>query len=427
MSVANKDMSILVCGINHKTAPVALRERVVFPADKIALFLHDIISEEAISEAMLLSTCNRSELYCNTHDVKKVLAWFSRQHALSENELAPHLYFYQNEQAVAHIMQVACGLDSMVLGESQILGQMKEAFSESSAAGAIGPLFNRLFQQVFAAAKEVRTNTAIGACPVSVSSAAIHFIKQQLSASLSSQQLVLVGAGLTIELVLRHLKNDRPDSILIANRNIDNANALAKSYAAAAIGFEQLPNALNHADIVISATGSTVPIITKEMIKPRNRPLLILDIAVPRDVAINVTDCEHVRLFSIDDLKSSIQHHLRGREHAAEKAHEMIKQKSQEFMVWLNSLDLVHTTIRAYRNHIEELARSELSKATRQLQRGDDPAQVLNAFAYGLTNKLLHTPSVQLRQAGHEGRLELLQLAQQLFELTDSTTELISP
>lgn len=419
-------MPIIACGINHKTAPIALREKVVFPQEKIALFLHDLQTQENISEAVLLSTCNRSELYCNANDTKSILDWFCRQHKISRKELEPIMYFYQDEAAISHIMRVACGLDSMVLGESQILGQMKAAFSESCAAGVVGPLFNRLFQQVFAVAKEVRNNTAIGACPVSVSSAAVSFIKQQITKPLSKATLLLVGAGLTIELVLRHFKNDALHRVIIANRNIDNAGELTQKYRGEAVGFDQLQAALAEADVVIAATGGTLPIITKDMLSLRHKPLLILDIAVPRDVDANVSEHEHVALYSIDDLRHSIEHHMRGREHAAEKAHEMIKQKSHEFMGWLNSLDMVGATISAYRKQIEELCRAELIKATRQLQRGDDPIQVLTLFTHALTNKLLHSPSVQLRQAGHEGRLDMLQLAQQLFAISDSKSELLS-
>lgn len=417
-------MAILACGINHKTAPVALRERVAFPSEKIALYLHDLQTQDNITEAVILSTCNRSELYCVTDDDQKILDWFCRQHQITRQALEPIMYFYHDEQAVQHIMQVACGLDSMVLGESEILGQMKEAFSESCAAGMAGPTFNRLFQQVFAVAKEVRTNTAIGACPVSVSSAAVNFIKQQ-SHSLADKTLLLVGAGLTIELVLRHLKNESLPRIVIANRSLDNALALTQKYSGHAIDFQQLATALHSADIVITATGGTLPIIHKDMLQSRTQPLLMLDIAVPRDIDSNVLQHPHVRLYSIDDLKSAIQHNLRGREHAAEKAHEVIKQKSHEFMTWLNSFDMVSTTIRAYRKQIEDLCHAELVKATRQLQRGDDPVQVLTAFTHALTNKLLHTPSVQLRQAGHEGRLDMLQLAQQLFAIAEPKSELI--
>jgi glutamyl-tRNA reductase len=415
-------MPILVCGINHKTAPIALREKVVFAQDKLSLYLNDLVTHENIQEAVILSTCNRSELYCVTADVNAVIAWFCRQHNLVRHEIEPFMYLYDDLDAVQHIMKVACGLDSMVLGESQILGQMKEAFSESCATGAVGPLFQRLFQQVLGVAKEVRTHTAIGACPVSVSSAAVNFIKRTASIPVDQATLLLIGAGITIDLALRHFKNTPLKRIIIANRSIENASLLAKKCQAEVIDLSDLRCVLPDADIIISATGGALPIVTKAMIKPRTKPLFIMDIAVPRDVDISVATCEHVHLFSIDDLKEIIEQNVQGREHAAEKAVEMIKQKSSEFMLWLNSLDKVATTIRAYRKHVEDLCHVELTKAKRQLNRGDDPSKVIASFAHALTNKLLHTPSVQLRQAGYEGRLEVLEFAQQLFAIPDTGT-----
>jgi glutamyl-tRNA reductase len=412
-------MSILVCGINHKTAPIELREKVVFSAEKLALYLQDLLTNENIHEAVLLSTCNRSELYCDTDDTHKITEWFCRHHQLSPAELAPALYFYHEAQAVEHIMQVACGLDSMVLGESQILGQMKDAFSESCAAGAVGTLFNRLFQHVFAVAKEVRSNTAIGACPVSMSSAAVNFVKQNFPGSLQDANVVLIGAGVTMDLVMRHLQPLQPKKIVIVNRSAENAEEIAQKYSVEHAVMSELAHLLATGDIVISATGSTLPVVTKAMLATRQTPIFIVDIAVPRDVEISVAELDTVQLFSIDDLKTIIQQNMRGREHAADKAREVVKQRTSDFMSWLQSLDLVATTIRAYRKQIEDLCDAELVKSLRQLRRGDDPVQVLTVFARALTNKLLHTPTVQLRQAGFEGRIEILQLVQQLFAISE--------
>jgi glutamyl-tRNA reductase len=410
-------MPIIACGINHKTASVELREKAVFLPDKLSLYLQDLVNNENIQEAVLLSTCNRSELYCHTEDAEQVVEWFSRQHQIAAKELQSAWYCYQDQQAVEHIMQVACGLDSMVLGEPQILGQMKEAFSEACAAGSVGPQFNRLFQQVFSVAKEVRTNTAVGACPVSIASAALNLAKQVSSKPLNEANVLLIGAGDTIQLVLRHLQTQAVKKIIIANRNPDNAAELAKRFSCDSISLTELPQVLTDADIVISATGSPTPIVTQSMLTLRYKPIFIIDIAVPRDVDARVAELEQVQLYSIDDLKNIIQHNLRGREHAAEKAQLVIKERSQEFIIWVQTLDQVAMTIRAYRSQIEDLCHTELSKALRQLQRGDDPVQVLASFAHALTNKLLHNPSVQLRQAGVEGRFELLQLAQQLFAI----------
>ena len=418
-------MPILACGVNHKTASVDLREKVIFAQDKLPLYLNDLVTQENIQEAVLLSTCNRSELYCSSDDINKIIDWFCRQHDLSREVIESAMYFYQDTAAVEHIMNVACGLDSMVLGESQILGQMKDAFSEACAAGSVGTLFNRLFQQVFSIAKEVRTNTAIGACPVSVSSAAVNFIKQHYPNRLDQATLLLVGAGTTVDLVLRYLRNDTLKKVIIANRSVENASKLAQQYQGEVIDLSKLPKAIQVADIVITATGGAAPIITQSMMSSRHKPLLIVDIAVPRDVEPRVAELANISLYSIDDLKESIQQNLQGREHAAIKAREVIKQKSQAFMTWLNSFDMVGMTIRAYRKQIEDLCHAELVKATRQLERGEDPLQIMTEFAQALTNKLLHTPSVQLRQAGYEGRLEILQLAQQLFAIPEPKTQVL--
>lgn len=417
-------MPIIACGINHKTATVALREQVIFPPEKIGLYLNDLVTQENIREAVLLSTCNRSELYCVADDVEKVTDWFCRQHQLTQAEILPLMYFHCDQAAIEHIMNVACGLDSMVLGESEILRQLKDAFSESCAASTVGTLFNRLFQEVFAVAKEVRNNTAIGACPVSVSSAAVSFIKEIYPAHFNQATVLLIGAGVTADLVMRYLKAHSPQRVLLVNRSRQNAAVFAEKYQCEVICWTRLPEALLEADIVISATGSPMPIITKSMLAACYKPLFIMDIAVPRDVEPTVAELNHIHLHSIDDLKAIIQKNLRGREHAANKAREMVKQKSQDFVIWLNSLEMVATTIRAYRRQVEDLCRIELSKAKKQLSLGDDPTQVLDNFSHALANKLLHTPTVQLRQAGYEGRLEILQLAQELFAISTLELEL---
>jgi glutamyl-tRNA reductase len=423
-------MPIIACGINHKTASIELREKVVFSLEKMSVYLSDLLRHENIHEAVILSTCNRSEIYCNTDDSEKLLDWYCHQHQLSRAELEPALYLYEDKAAIAHIMQVACGIDSMVLGESQILGQMKDAFSESCAAGVIGPLFNRLFQQVFSVAKEVRSNTSIGACPVSVASASVGLAKQ-IVPELSAATVLVIGAGATVELLLRHLQTHSIASLIIANRNKEHAVTLASNYGGQAIAFSALGDALVEADIVISATGSALPVVTKAMMQKvlmsrqsKSNPIVMIDIAVPRDVEPTVSELASVHLYCIDDLKSIIQQNRHGREHAAEKAQEIIDQKSSDYIAWIHSLEIVSTTISAYRKQVEEICQAELAKAVRQLQRGEDSIQVLTSFSHAFTNKLLHVPCVQLRQAGFEGRFEILRLAQQLFAIPQVESEL---
>lgn len=417
-------MSIFVVGINHKTAPIALREKVYFVADKLALYLQDLLNRGLAQEAVLLSTCNRSELYCVGQELDAIRQWFCTQTTLTPDEIAAAIYVYRDEEAVAHMMSVACGLDSMILGEPQILGQVKAAFSESCALGAIDQAFHRLFQEIFSIAKEIRTSTAIGACPVSVASAAVHFAQQMLP-NFSAAQVVLIGAGDTTELLMRYLKQHVTPTMTIVNRCTEKAASLATLFGSHVYGLNDLKVALRHADLVFSATGSAIPLIDEAMMRDimqqrAAKPMLMMDIAVPRDIAPRVASVPHVKLFCIDDLKCIIESNRRGREHAATKAHEMIRQRSLAFMTEMHSLQQVAHTIRSYRGQIEAICDAELIKARRQLHQGGDPAHVLEAFAHAFTNKLLHAPSVKLRQAGVNGHHDLLQFAKHLFSIPDS-------
>lgn len=421
-------MTIYVIGLNHKTAPVAVREKVYFALDKLTLYLQDLLASRHACEAVLLSTCNRSELYCETDDITAVREWFVAQTTATAEELDAVLYVLRNEEAIAHIMEVACGLDSMVVGEPQILGQLKEAYSESCSAGAVDTVFHRLFQQVFALAKDVRTTTAIGACPVSVASAAAHFAKRQV-ADFAQAKVVLIGAGDTNILLMRYLKAHLQKPITLVNRSIEKAAELIKEFGGNVLGLDQLTTALSQADIVFSATGSAVPIVNKEMVAVAmqfraDQPIMFIDVAVPRDIDPAIAELNNVTLHSIDALKTIIEHNRQGREHAANKALELIVNKSRELMADLRSLDNVSHTIRTYRRQIEALCREELLKSKKQLHQGADAAQVLDAFAHAFTQKLLHAPSVQLRQASAEGRFELLRLAKQLFSIHDAEAEL---
>lgn len=420
-------MSIFVIGINHRTAPIILREKIYFSLEKTALYLQDLLNRGLASEAVLISTCNRSELYCEADNERVVRDWFYAQTAVQDPELASVIYVYQDEEAVEHIMQVACGLDSMILGEPQILGQLKAAYSESCAASAVNGLFHRLFQQVFSVAKEVRTTTAIGACPVSVASAAVHFAREQM-ADFNQAQVTLIGAGDTVELLIRYLKAYLINPITLVNRSVEKAKTLVEGWDSPVYGFDRLMTALLGADIVFSATGSVTPILTKTimmdmMAQRQGKPIILIDIAVPRDVDAAVMEVADVKVYSIDDLKVIIEKNRQGRKHAAEKAREMVRKKSMELMEELKSLDTITYTIRAYRRQIEAICHLELVKARQQLQHGVNPTDVLNAFALAFTKKLLHTPSVQLRQAGVEGRFEVLKFAKQLFAIPDPDIE----
>lgn len=417
-------MSITVCGINHKTAPVSLREKVFFALEKLPFYLQDLQNSGVAKEAVVLSTCNRSELYCEAEDEQKVKDWFCQQWPNFQEQLVPVLYLLRGQAAVEHIMKVACGLDSMVLGEPEILGQVKAAFSESCSVGAVDTLFHQLFQQVFAIAKEIRSSTVIGACPVSIASTTVTLAKR-LCSPLSSASIALLGAGDMIELLLRYLQTGSVGKTWIVNRNLDKAYELACRYGGEAKALSELKSVLSQANILIAATGSLQPLITmpllKEALVDRQEPLFIFDIAVPRDVEAEAASLSMVKLYCIDDLKAIIHENHLSRLHAAEKAQEIIKKKSEEFLVQLTSQDQVSDTIRAFRKQIEAICDEELNKALRQLAMNQDLSaeQILRQFAYALTNKLLHAPSVQLRQAGFEGRFEVLRLAKQLLAIPE--------
>jgi len=418
-------MAIFVVGINHKTAPIEIRERAYFTQDKLGLYAQDLVNRILAEEAVVLSTCNRTEIYCDTSDVEKVIDWFRTQTTLSRDELDSSLYVYRDEVAIAHLMHVGSGLDSMVVGEPQILGQLKEAFTESCAMGTVGTVFHRLFQSVFKVAKEIRSTTSIGACPVSVASAAVHFTKQQFP-NMDETRVALIGVGDTSQLLLRYLTAYLSYPICLVNRNLDNAKKVAEQFIApiTIASLNELDNILSDVDIVFSAVSCPLPIISRDMMeksiaKRHKKSILLFDLAVPRNIHSDVSELSSVTLYCIDDLKSHIEHNRQGREHAALKAREMIDVKSRELMLELHSLNQVTTTIKAYRNQIEEMCRVELAKAKRQLNQGEDADKVLDIFADALVKKLLHTPSVQLRQAGMEGRFELLQLVKQLFAIPD--------
>lgn len=409
-------MSIIVCGVNHKTAPIDLREQMVFAIERLPLYLADLANQAGVTEAVILSTCNRSEVYAAGATAEQLKAWFASQHHLSLATLAHSFYVYQDQAAIKHLMRVACGLDSLVVGETEILGQLKQAFSEALAAGTVNVAFNRLFQQVFAVAKEVRTSTAVGACPVSVAGTAVRLLRECYQAW-PQAKVLLIGAGDVAQLTARHLRSQGIKEIRIINRHLERAKNLAQAMEASWYEFAALPQLLLEVDIVITATGSMLPILTTELLQKVSKPIWVMDLAVPRDVEPKAGELPQVNLYTIDDLKTMIQQHQQGRAHAASQAEQLIEDKSNQVMRWWQSLDMVNTTIRVFREQAVKVRDLELAKAYKRLQQGVDPNQVLANFAHILTNKLLHNPSVQMRQAGQEGHLEILENIQQLLLL----------
>jgi glutamyl-tRNA reductase len=399
-------MTLLVLGLNHKTAPVAIRERLTFGPDVLRGALQDIASMSGVHEAAILSTCNRTEVYCAVQDAgpEQVSEWIGDFQGLAHEELGPYLYAHEDAEAVRHLLRVASGLDSMVLGEPQILGQVKSAYQKAIEADTAHKLLSRLFQHSFAVAKQVRTDTAIGHSPVSVAFAAVNLARQIFS-DLASQTALLIGVG----------------RIVVANRTLERAHQLAAQFDGYAIGLTEIATHLAEADIVISSTASPLPVVGKGTVesalkKRKHRPIFMVDIAVPRDIEAEVAELSDIYLYTVDDLEEVIQENLRSRQEAAEQAEEIIELQTTELMGWLRSLDAVDM-IQSYRRQAEDLRDQVLGRAQRMLAGGKPPEEVLRFLAHTLTNKLLHTPSTRIRRAGYEGESDLLEAATALFEL----------
>ncbi|MAT65796.1 MAG: glutamyl-tRNA reductase [Gammaproteobacteria bacterium] len=417
-------MSLIALGINHRTAPVDIRERVAFPAERMPEALRELAGLPGVQEGAILSTCNRTEIYCHLDQTghQPLLEWLSAYHRLGRDQLQPYVYVHPDLEAVKHLLRVSSGLDSMVLGEPQILGQLKAAFQAASEAGTVSHLLNRLFQHTFSVAKQVRTDTAIGASPVSVAFAAVR-LARQIYGDLGETTALLIGAGETIELAARHLHEQQLGRMIIANRTVERAHALASQFNGYAIALEEIPAHLAEADIIIASTASQTPVLRRDAIKAalktrKHKPVFMVDIAVPRDIEPEVGKLEDVYLYTIDDLQQVIQEGLKSRREAAHQAEEIIEVQAAHFYGWLRSLDAVQT-IRACRDRADASRREVLDKALAQLRQGREPEAVLEFLAHTLTNKLLHAPSANLRQAGYDGRADLIEAARELFGLDE--------
>jgi glutamyl-tRNA reductase len=417
-------MHLMVLGINHRTAPVEIRGQVAFPTEQLPRALGELRALESVSEAAILSTCNRTELYCAKQDegLEEVTAWLCRFHGLEKAALEPHLYAYSGADAVRHILRVAAGLDSMILGEPQILGQMKDTYQIATRAGTLNTLGNRLFQHTFSVAKQIRTDTAIGASPVSVAFAAVS-LARQIFGAFEKQTALLIGAGETIELAARHLYEHGIGQMIIANRTVERALDLATLFDGFGIALSQIAAHLAEADIVISSTGSPDYILDRDMVCDairgrKHRPIFMVDIAVPPDIDPRVGELNDVYLYTIDNLKEVIEENLKSRQEAAEQAEEIIEAQVDRFMVWLNSLDAV-PAIRAYRDHAHAVGEAELKKARQRLSNGEDPRQVVELLVHNIINKLAHDPSVNLRAAVEQGQTFLLETVRTLFRVKD--------
>jgi glutamyl-tRNA reductase len=417
-------MPLIALGLNHLTAPVSLREQVAFDTDAAGEALLELTREPGVEEAMILSTCNRTELYVSVAAGSEgaPLAWLNRHHHLTPGKLDEFLYRYDEQDAVRHVFRVATGLDSMVLGEPQILGQVKDAYQQARQAQALHAPLERLLQHTFAVAKRVRTDTHIGAHTVSVAFTAVR-LAEQVFTDIKQACVLLIGAGDTIELAARHLIDKQARRLIVANRTLETAQELASRYGGYAIALADLPQHLAEADIVISSTAARQPVVTRAMVAQamatrRRKPMFMVDIAVPRDIEASVGELQDVYLYGIDDLRQVINDNLRSRAAAAHEAEAIIDLQVDRYMAWRRALTLKNPAL-DMRQHAEVYRDEVLGKARAMLAHGKPADEALAFLANTLTNKLLHHPSARLRAAALRGDLDLLHAADRLYGLDE--------
>jgi glutamyl-tRNA reductase len=407
-----------VIGLNHRSAPLAVREKAAFDPERQGDAVAALATQPGVSEAVLVSTCNRTEVYCRADDAATPRAWLEAEGVKAGVALAPHLYAHAGDDAVRHAFRVACGLDSMVLGEPQILGQVKKAVRVAENAGSLGTLLSRLFQQTFAVAKEVRSSTGLGAQSISMASAALK-LAQNVFGDFSRSNLLLIGVGEMIELGATYFAAQHPRTIVVANRTVSRGVAFAERFGASAIALSEVPDRLAEFDIVLTGTASTLPILGKGLLERaikarRRRPMFIVDFAVPRDVEAEVSELPDVFLYTVDDLGKIVQQGEEARRAASEEAEAIVSRSVAAFRVWQASRGSVPAIVEL-RRKADLYREGELAKARNRIARGEDPAAVLEAFAQALTNKFLHHPTQALSRAEEEERAALERAIEKLY------------
>jgi len=429
-------MKLLTLGINHHTAPVAIREKVAFDPEFLQEALHDLrqhlvgANQAGLPEATILSTCNRTEVYCAANDAdaenllhEATFDWLAKTQQLAPSSLQPHIYSLPQSEAVRHAFRVACGLDSMVIGETQILGQMKDAVRTANEAGVLGTYLNQLFQKTFSVAKEVRGSTEIGAHSISMAAASVR-LAERIFEKISDQRVLFIGAGEMITLCATHFVAHKPKSTAIANRSVERGQELADSISAQGVQAQslklsELPNLLHEFDIIISSTASSLPIIGLGMVESalkqrRHKPMVMIDLAVPRDFEPEIARLDDVYLYTVDDLGTMIQTGASLRQAAVGQAEVIIEDRVGNFMHWMQGRKTV-PLIQDIQQQGEHLRQLELDRAMKRLMRGEDPQEVLNAMAQGLTNKFLHGSLHALQHSNGAERDALIKLLPKLF------------
>ena len=437
-------MALVLVGINHNTANIEMREKVAFPPEIVESALAEIYALPQIAEVVIVSTCNRTEIYLDFAEgdseapagdelsqnrqlvdrQAEIVAWLSKFHGLEVGGLEQCSYSYASEDVVRHLMKVSCGLDSMVLGEPQILGQIKSAYAVSKDQEVVAQSLGRAFEEAFSIAKQVRTDTAIGENPVSVAYAAVT-LAERIFSDLPSLSVLLIGAGRTIELVVKHLVEKGVSEIVVANRTLDNALEIANRFDAHGVLLSDMPEQLIKADIVVSSTNSQLPLLGKGAVERalkhrKHKPMLLVDLAVPRDIEAEVSEIADAYLYSIDDISDVIEDGVKSRADAAAQAESIIERGVEDYRKALRSLNVV-STLRAFRDKADAIREKELERALKALEKGESAEAVVSSLARSLTQKLVHSPSVQMKKASAAGRDELLELTAELFELSSES------
>ena len=412
-------MVYVACGLNHKTAPLNVREQIVMPVEMQDTLLSSLANSPLVNEAAILSTCNRTEIYCDTDDPAGIAPWLTREHQLAPESLTPYFYMHRGHQGIRHTLRVASGLDSMMLGEPQILGQMKQAYHQACRVGTIKGNLRHVFQYVFSASKRIRNQSGVGRNPVSIAYAAVQLIGQ-IFTDYTPLKVFIIGSGETASLVAKYLQKEGVTRFMVASRTHEHAASLAKTLAGENISISEIPQYLSQADVVISATTCPLPFINKGLVEhalhQRNSlPMFFLDLSVPRDIEPNVAELDAVHLYNIDDLKSVIGKGMLERQTAAVHAEQLIDSE-------LNNYIRLHRSLKAkdvicdYRHQMQHLTQQELKRAQLKLSAGKCQFSVLEEFSERLFNKLIHTPTIGLRHAALDNRQELLDLAQYLLD-----------
>lgn len=418
-------MTLIVFGINHKTAPVELREKIAFSADDVVSALASLSASTGAQEAVIVSTCNRTEIYAQLEncDKKHLIKWLADFHHVDVDFLANNSYHYSQQEAVIHIMRVASGLDSLMLGEPQILGQVKQSYIDAKNSGKINRQFERLFQHTFAVAKKVRNETDIGANAVSVAYASVQLAKHIFS-SLDKSRVLLIGAGETIELVAKHLVEQNVKSLTVANRTLARAESIAIPLGANVLTLAQIPQHLKDADIVISSTASQLPILGKGLVESalkerRHKPMFLVDLAVPRDIEPEVGQLDDAYLYTVDDLQQIVEKNLANRQDAALQADGMIQVQAQQYLQWQQSQQSIDV-LKTFRDKSVAQKDMLVGRALNQLADGKEPSMVILELANKLTNSLIHSPTKALKKAAHEQDEEVISLLQEALGLNNN-------